>query len=51
MTPILPFINDTEENIRGLLEYCKEAKVYGILLFDIGGVPCGKVTGNIFISN
>lgn len=36
MTPILPFINDTEENIRGLLDYCSEAKVYGILLFDIG---------------
>ena len=36
MTPILPFINDTEDNIRGLLDYCKEAKVYGILLFDIG---------------
>ncbi|MBR4965204.1 MAG: radical SAM protein, partial [Lachnospiraceae bacterium] len=36
MTPILPFINDTEENIRGLLNYCKEAKVYGILLFGIG---------------
>lgn len=36
MTPILPFINDTEENIRGILSYCKEAKVYGILLFGIG---------------
>lgn len=36
MTPILPFINDTEENIRGLLSYCTEAKVYGILLFGIG---------------
>lgn len=36
MTPILPFINDTEENIRGLLDYCKTAKVYGIMLFDIG---------------
>ncbi|MCM1500776.1 MAG: radical SAM protein [Clostridium sp.] len=36
MTPILPFINDTEENIRGLLDYCSEAKVYGIMLFDIG---------------
>ena len=22
MTPILPFINDTEENIRGLIKYC-----------------------------
>lgn len=36
MTPILPFINDTEENIRGLLEACKEAKVYGILTFGVG---------------
>lgn len=36
MTPILPFINDTEENIRGLLEYCKEAAVKGILTFGIG---------------
>lgn len=36
MTPILPFINDTEENIRGLLSYCKEADVKGILTFGIG---------------
>ena len=36
MTPILPFINDTEENIRGLLNACKEAKVYGILTFGTG---------------
>ncbi len=36
MTPILPFINDTEENIRGLLDACKEAKVYGILTFGVG---------------
>lgn len=36
MTPILPFINDTEENIRGLLEYCITAKVYGILFWNIG---------------
>ncbi|MDE7016856.1 MAG: radical SAM protein [Lachnospiraceae bacterium] len=36
MSPILPFINDTEENIRGLLEYCVQAKVYGILVFGIG---------------
>lgn len=36
MTPILPFINDTEENIRGLLGYCKEAQVRGILTFEIG---------------
>jgi len=36
MTPILPFINDTEENIKGLLNYCIEAKVKGILCFGIG---------------
>lgn len=36
LTPILPYINDTEENIRGILDYCIEAKVYGILFFDIG---------------
>ncbi len=36
MTPILPFINDTEENIRGIINYCKKAKTYGILNFGIG---------------
>lgn len=36
MTPLLPFINDTEENIRGILDYCVQAKVYGLLFFDIG---------------
>lgn len=36
MTPILPFINDTEDNIRGLLDYCIKAKVYGILTFGMG---------------
>lgn len=36
MTPLLPFINDTEENIRGILNYCVEAKVYGIMQFGIG---------------
>ncbi|SFH45234.1 DNA repair photolyase [Lachnospiraceae bacterium NLAE-zl-G231] len=36
MTPVLPFINDTEENIRGLLEYCCRAKTYGILTFGMG---------------
>ncbi|WP_455716409.1 radical SAM protein [Anaerosporobacter sp.] len=36
MTPILPFINDTEDNIRGLIRYCVKAKVYGILLWNMG---------------
>jgi len=36
MTPILPFINDTRENVEGLLDYCVRAKVYGIMEFGIG---------------
>ncbi|MGN0485366.1 MAG: SPL family radical SAM protein [Lachnospiraceae bacterium] len=36
MTPILPFINDTRENILGILEDCKCVGVYGILTFGIG---------------
>lgn len=36
ITPILPFINDSKENIESLLDLCKEAKVKGILTFGIG---------------
>ncbi|EJP25450.1 radical SAM domain protein [Peptostreptococcaceae bacterium AS15] len=36
LIPILPFINDNEENILGILNYCKEAKVYGIICFGMG---------------
>lgn len=36
MTPILPFINDTKENIEGVLDYCVRAKVYGIITFGMG---------------
>ncbi|MCI6615968.1 radical SAM protein [Ruminococcus sp.] len=36
LDPFLPFINDIEENIRGLLDYCVKAKVKGIICFDIG---------------
>ena len=36
LDPFLPFINDTEENINGLLDYCIEAKVKGIICFGIG---------------
>ncbi|PPK48329.1 SPL family radical SAM protein [Clostridium algidicarnis] len=36
LSPILPFINDTEENIRGILKYCVEAKVHGIICFGMG---------------
>ncbi len=36
LTPILPFINDTEENLEGILHYCIEAKVRGIICFGMG---------------
>ncbi len=36
LCPILPFINDTEENLRGILDYCTEADVKGIICFDMG---------------
>lgn len=36
LSPILPYINDTEENIRGILDYCIEAKVKGIVIFNMG---------------
>lgn len=36
LDPILPFINDTEENINGLLDMCIEAKVYGVMCFNMG---------------
>lgn len=36
LSPILPYINDTRENIEGILKYCIEAKVRGILCFDMG---------------
>lgn len=36
LDPILPFINDTEENLMGILNYCIENNVYGILCFGMG---------------
>lgn len=36
LSPILPFINDTEENIRGILDYCIQADVKGIITFGMG---------------
>ena len=36
LSPILPFINDTRENIAGILEYCRDAGVYGIICFGMG---------------
>lgn len=34
--PVLPFLNDTEENLRGILDYCFDAGVKGIVSFGIG---------------
>ena len=36
LTPILPFINDTEENIKAILENCVKVGVKGIICFDMG---------------
>ena len=36
LCPILPYINDTEENINAILDYCIESNVYGILCFEMG---------------
>lgn len=36
LSPVLPFLNDTEENISGILDMCAEAKVYGVLCFGMG---------------
>jgi len=36
LDPSLPFINDTEENLYGLLDYCVRAKTTGIVCFCFG---------------
>lgn len=36
LTPILPFLNDTKENLNGILDYCEDAGVYGIMSFGMG---------------
>ena len=36
MTPILPFINDTEDNINSILDYCVDTNVRGVLNLDMG---------------
>lgn len=36
LCPILPFINDTVENIAGIMDYCTDAKVYGVICFGMG---------------
>lgn len=36
LSPILPFINDTEENISGILDLCRQAHVFGVICFGMG---------------
>lgn len=36
LSPILPFINDTGENISGILKMCGEAGAYGVICFGMG---------------
>ena len=36
LTPILPFINDTPENVTAILEACAQTEVKGIICFDMG---------------
>ncbi len=36
LTPILPYLNDTKENIEGILDYCIRAKVKCIICFGMG---------------
>lgn len=36
LCPVLPFLNDTPENIRGIIDYCIEAGVKGIINFGMG---------------
>ena len=36
LSPILPFLNDTEENIRGIVEHCVDTGVRGVICFGMG---------------
>jgi len=36
LCPILPFLNDTAENVNGILDYCEAAQVRGIICFGMG---------------
>ncbi len=36
LSPLLPYLNDTPENILGILEYCREAGVKGVIQFGMG---------------
>ena len=35
-TPLLPFINDTAENVRAIVDYARRAGCYGVIAFGMG---------------
>lgn len=35
-SPLLPFLNDTEENVRSIVDYARRAGCYGIISFGMG---------------
>lgn len=35
-SPLLPFVNDTKENVEQIVDYCVRAKVHAIICFGIG---------------
>lgn len=36
LCPILPYINDTKENVKAILDMCVQAKVKGVICFGMG---------------
>ena len=36
LCPVLPFLNDTRENLQGILDACRETQVKGIIQFGMG---------------
>ena len=36
LCPLVPFLNDTEENVRGIVQACRDAGVRGIINFGMG---------------
>ena len=36
LCPILPYINDTEENINSIIDFCIDSNVKGIICFEMG---------------
>lgn len=45
LCPILPFLNDTAENVNGILDYCIEAGVTGVICFRLGPDAAGGQPG------